>query len=61
MLHDELAMNKATGEVLPATKAIYQYYTVEKHGCLDNWLDEWELTGLEADSFIGVPNFSNVF
>lgn len=41
MLHDEEYTNIYTGEVLPATKAIEQYYSDKNHGCLDDWQDEW--------------------
>lgn len=57
-MKDELVMNKNTGEVIPATEAIHIFYTVEKHNALESWLDDYELTGLDADNEIELPNFT---
>lgn len=57
-MKDELVMNKSTGEVISATEAIHIFYTVEKHNALESWLDDYELTGLEADNEIELPNFT---
>lgn len=57
MLRDELFVNKETGEVLPATMAIKDYY--KSHGPLEAWTDLWEATGDYADIFISVPDFVN--
>ena len=57
MLRDELWMNKETGEILPATLAIKDYY--KTHGALERWTDLWENTGDYADTFISFPDFIN--
>lgn len=54
-MHDELVMDKLTGELIPATKAIHIYYTVEKHAALDPWTDRYQPTGLDADELIENP------
>lgn len=59
MPHDEIYMNIETGEILPAEQAIHQFYTVEKHGALDAWTDEWIPTGEYAESFLDAPDFHN--
>ena len=56
-MKDELVMNKNTGEVIPATEAIHIFYTVEKHKILESWLDDYELTGIDADNEITTPDF----
>lgn len=60
-MKDELVMNKETGELIPATDAIYIFYTVEKHKALESWLDNYELTGMKADKEISKPDFINIF
>ena len=57
-MKDELVMNKNTGELIPATKAIYLFYTVEKHKALESWLDDYEPTGIDADNEITAPDFT---
>ena len=59
MLHDELVMDKNTGELIPATEAIKIFYRT--HGTLESWLDSYELTGMEAETTITPPDFVNVF
>lgn len=59
-MKDELVMNKETGEVIPATEAIHIFYTVEKHNALDSWLDDYELTGRDADTDLPMPDFMNI-
>ncbi len=58
-MRDEYFINILTGEILPGEKAIHQYYTVDKHGIFDNWLDEWQPTGQECENdFITPPDFT---
>ena len=59
MIHDELVMDKATGELIPATEAIRIFY--QSHNALDSWLDSYELTGMEAETLITPPDFINIF
>lgn len=59
-MHDELVIDKATGEILTATEAIHIFYGVKKHSALDSWLDDYELTGEEAKTFIPAPDFAKV-
>lgn len=55
-MNDEYAMNKETGEIIPATEAIHIFYGIENHGYMESWLDEWKLTGMPvADRFIESP------
>lgn len=39
---DCYAMNKETGELLPASDAIKEFYNAPGRAPLSNWLDEWE-------------------
>ena len=59
MIHDELVMNKTTGELIPATEAIKIFY--QSHKALESWLDSYELTGMEAETIITPPDFINIF
>lgn len=59
MLHDELVMDKTTGELIPATEAIKIFY--QTHKALESWLDNYELTGMEAETTITPPDFTNIF
>lgn len=59
MLHDELVMDKTTGELIPATEAIKIFY--QTHKALESWLDDYEITGMEADTIITPPDFINIF
>lgn len=59
MVHDELVMDKTTGELIPATEAIKIFY--QTHGALESWLDNYELTGTEADTILTPPDFINIF
>lgn len=54
-MFDELYMSLVTGEVLPATDAIREYY--KDHGPLDAWTDEWVPTGDLADKLLDAPDF----
>ena len=54
-MHDELVMDKTTGELLPAMEAIHIYYTVEKHNALDPWTDRFQPTGIDADTLLDNP------
>lgn len=58
MLHDEEFYNIYTGEVLPATKAIQQFYSEPGRGCLDSWTDEWKPTGNMSEEYIDIPDFT---
>lgn len=58
-MKDILVMDKATGELIPATQAIKIFY--KSHGILESWLDAYEETKLEAETELAAPNFSNVF
>lgn len=59
MIHDELVMDKTTGELIPATEAIRIFY--QTHKALESWLDSYELTGMEAQTIITPPDFINIF
>ena len=59
MIHDELVMDKTTGELIPATEAIKIFY--QSHKALESWLDSYELTGMEAETIITPPDFINIF
>lgn len=59
-MKDSIVMNVITGEVMTATEAIRQYYSVDKHDILDAWTDEWTDTGLEADTELLFPDFTKV-
>lgn len=55
-MKDEYAMNIFTGELLPCTQAIKEFY--KTHGALEAWTEEWKPTGQEADSFLSAPDFA---
>ena len=59
MIHDELVMDKTTGELIPATEAIKIFY--QSHKALESWLDSYELTGMEANTILTPPDFINIF
>ena len=59
MIHDELVMNKTTGELITATEAIKIFY--QTHKALESWLDDYEITGMEADTILTPPDFVNIF
>lgn len=54
-MYDELYVSKETGEVLPATHAIREFY--KTHGALEAWTDEWEPTGEMSDVLLEAPDF----
>lgn len=57
MLLDEYARNVKTGELLPCTEAIHEFY--KTHGALERWTDEWEPTGTPVPgSNLAAPNFA---
>lgn len=54
---DEYAMNKETGELVPVTVVIREFY--KTHGPLDRWTDEWEPTGFPVEGLeLSPPDFS---
>ena len=57
MINDTYAMNINTGEILPCTVAIREYY--KTHGYMDAWTTEWQDTGLPVDDiYIDLPDFT---
>lgn len=55
-MNDELWMNNTTGECVPATRAIREYY--RNHGPLDSWTDDYTPTGEYSESTIEAPDFT---
>lgn len=57
MLFDELFMNVETGEVLPGTAAIREFY--RSHGALEAWTDIWVPTGEMSEEILTAPDFAS--
>lgn len=54
-MKDVYLMNKATGEIEPATKVIKDFY--KTHSYLDAWTDFWTETDIETETDLETPNF----
>ena len=58
-MKDVYFMNKETGEILPGTEAIREFY--RNHGILEAWTDEWEETKLEVEGTeLAAPDFTRI-
>lgn len=56
-LHDVYFMDRETGELIPGTDAIREFY--KTHGPLDAWTDQFEETTIPVeDQFINIPDFT---
>jgi len=58
-MKDVYFMNKETGEILPSSVAIKDFY--KTHGILESWTDLWEETNMETETEMASPDFSNIF
>lgn len=58
-MKDILFMNNETGELLPSTEAIKDFY--KSHNILEAWTDLWTETKLEAENDLIFPDFTKVF
>lgn len=58
-MKDLYFMNKETGELLPATLAIRDFY--KTHKALDAWTDLWQETNIEAENDLDFPDFTKIF
>ena len=56
-MSDVYFMNKFTGELLPSSEAIRDFY--KTHGIRDSWTDEWTETKMETGEPLAMPNFAN--
>ena len=57
-MKDIYLMDKTTGELIPAMKAIGDFY--KTHAYNERWIDYFEETNIEVEnSFINKPNFAN--
>ena len=55
-VHDELWIDNETGEVLPATQIIKEFYAT--HSYKDNWTDYYTYTGEYSDTLLDAPDFA---
>ena len=56
-MKDVYFVNKLTGEMLPSSEAIRDFY--KTHGALESWTDEWTETNEETGEYLSMPNFVN--
>ena len=55
-MKDVYAMSLETGELVPVTKVIREFY--KTHNALDAWTDLWEPTSIPVeDSDLAAPDF----
>ena len=56
-MRDIYVMNNETGEIIPAEKAISEFYKTHKWN--ENWTDFYTVTDIEVENtFISFPDFS---
>lgn len=56
-MSDVYFVNKFTGELLPSSEAIHDFY--KTHGALEDWQTEWAETTTETGKALAAPNFIN--
>ena len=55
-MSDIYLMNKETGELVPSSQAIREFYNT--HSYKDSWTDEWEETDIPTGSHMSAPDFT---
>ena len=57
-MKDVYLQNNETGELLPSSTVIQEFY--KNHDVLEDWHTEWSETGIETKDDIDAPDFSKV-
>lgn len=57
-MYDVYLMNRETGELLPSSQAIREFY--KTHNAMDNWYDEWIETDIPTGEYMSMPCFTSV-
>ena len=55
-MYDVYLMSKETGEIVPATQVIREFYNT--HPWNADWRDEWVETDILTDTLIAPPDFA---